>query len=352
MENNFKFRMVRKNGFDPVGVKDVFRDKENRLEELSQSIRLGSETVEKLERELADLRNALQRSNSRPTFADLGSAFEQTLRVAEQQADKLVSDAVADANVIRESARAAAEMLTRTSRTKATEIINKAEAKIEEQRLDVEREISRLSLEADTLVLQAQTLKETASRKEAALIAEVERDAAEERSRLHQELEDIRAELDTLRQIAEREQLRIEREIKLAMEEAEQNRLTRHEEAVELVKQQNLQAMELQQAARLEADNLKEQTDEYLEKTQLDADALLIAARETATNLINRARSRAETLALLFDEHTEKMLVNADSRRDQLERQREAMREFSLELKALASADAMVSIDESASLLD
>jgi hypothetical protein len=46
------------------------------------------------------------------------------------------------------------------------------------------------------------------------------------------------------------------------------------------------------------------------------------------------------------------MLQKADRHREILERQREAMREFSLELKALASADAMVSIDESESLGD
>ena len=350
METFKNFRTVRKNGYDPAGVKQIFRETESRIEELTQSIRLGGETVDKLERELADLRDALKRSNSKPTFADLGSAFEQTLRVAEQQADKLVADAVADANVVRESARASAEMLTRTSRNKATEIVSSAEAKIEERRLEVEREVSQLSMEAETLILQAQTLKESALRKEAALAAEVERDAAEERSRLHQEIEDIKTELDTLRQIAEREQLPIEREIKLALEEAEQERLSRHEEAVAFVGRQNSEALELQRVAAEEADNLKAQTDEYTAKTRADAEALLSAARQSATNLINRARSRAETLAILFDEHAAEMLLSADLRKDGLERQREAMREFSLELKALASADAMVSIDESASL--
>ncbi|MEG3035825.1 MAG: hypothetical protein RR877_10115, partial [Aurantimicrobium sp.] len=86
--------------------------------------------------------------------------------------------------------------------------------------------------------------------------------------------------------------------------------------------------------------------------TRADAEALLNAARESATNVISRARSRAETLAILFDEHALEMMEKAERRRDSLERQREAMREFSLELKALASADAMVSLDESESQRD
>ena len=352
MDITRNFRTVRKNGYDPADVKRAFRDAEARVEELMQTTRSGIATVDKLERELADMRDALRRSNAKPTFADLGSAFEQTLRVAEEQADKLVADADADAKVVRESARAAAEQVTRVARNRANTLLNDTEAKIEDKRLDVEREVAQLTMDAETLVLQGQTIKETAMRREAALVAEAERDAAEVRSRLHQEIEDVKTELETLRQIAEREQLRIEREIKLALEEAERERLTRHEEAVAFVEAQTAEALEVRRSAADEADHLNEQTDSFLESTRNDAEALLAAARESATNMISRARSRAETLAILFDEHAAEMMEKAERRRDNLERQREAMRDFSLELKALASADAMVSIDESESQLD
>jgi hypothetical protein len=155
-----------------------------------------------------------------------------------------------------------------------------------------------------------------------------------------------------LRQITEREQLRIEREIKLELEEAERSRLIRHEEAVVVLQAQAAEASEIQRNAAEEADALNDQTEEYVARTRLDAEALLVAARTASTNLISRARSRAETLTLLFEEHAADMLQKAERHREILERQREAMREFSLELKALASADAMVSIDESESLGD
>lgn len=352
MDITRNFRTVRKNGYDPSDVRRAFHDAESRMEELMQTTRSGAATVDKLERELADMRDALRRSNAKPTFADLGAAFEQTLRVAEEQADKLVADADVDAKVVRESARTTAELLTRTARQRATSLINDTESKIDEKRLGVEREISQLALKRESLILQGQTLKETAQRREAALVAEAERDASEVRSRLHQEIEDVKTELETLRQIAEREQLRIEREIKLALEEAERERLTRHEEAVAFVEAQTEEASISRSNASDEANNLMEQNDTFSASTRNDAEALLAAARESATNIISRARSRAETLPILFDEHAVEMMEKAERRRDGLERQREAMREFSLELKALASADAMVSIDESESLLE
>ena len=142
MDITRNFRTVRKNGYDPADVKRAFRDAEARVEELMQTTRSGVATVDKLERELADMRDALRRSNAKPTFADLGSAFEQTLRVAEEQADKLVADADADAKVVRESARAAAEQVTREARNKATTLLNETEAKIEIGRASCRERVS------------------------------------------------------------------------------------------------------------------------------------------------------------------------------------------------------------------
>ena len=55
MDITRNFRTVRKNGYDPNEVKRVFRDAESRLEELAQTTRSGLATVDKLERELADM---------------------------------------------------------------------------------------------------------------------------------------------------------------------------------------------------------------------------------------------------------------------------------------------------------
>lgn len=347
MDITRQFKSVRRNGYDPSEVRRAFNEAENRLAELTQSIASGQATVEKLERELGDLRETLRRSNAKPTFADLGSAFEQTLRIAEEQAEKLVKDADADAKVVRESARAHAEEVTRSARATANELLSETEAKIEENRVEVERQIAELTMIAEAKVLQAQTMTETAQRRSAALAAEAERDAAEVRGRMHQEIDDVRTELETLRQISEREQFRIEREVKLAMEEAERSRLARHENAVATVESQQAAANQVLSDSAAQVDVLNADSDTFLSKARADVDTLLRSAREAAAALINRARSRAETLTVTFDEHVNEMLANAERRQQELELQREAMREFTLELKALSSADAMVALDES-----
>lgn len=347
MDITRQFKSVRKNGYDPTEVRRAFAEAEGRLGELKQTIASGQATAEKLERELADLRETLRRSNAKPTFADLGSAFEQTLRIAEEQADKLVKDSEADAKVVRESARAHVEEVTRIARARATELLSDTENKIEENRVEVERQVGELTMIAEAKVLQAQTMTETAQRRSAALGAEAERDAADVRARIHQEIDDVRTELETLRQISEREQFRIEREVKLALEEAERDRLNRHESAVAHVEAQRADANQLTADTTAQIDVLNADSDTFLSKARADVDTLLRSAREAAAALINRTRARAETLTVTFDEHAADMLEKTQRRLEDLERQRDAMREFSLELKALSSADAMVALDES-----
>lgn len=347
MEISRQFKSVRKNGYDPAEVRRAFREADGRLNDLTNSIASGQATLEKLERELTDLRETLRRSNEKPTFADLGSAFEQTLRIAEEQADKIVKDAEADAKVVRESARAHVEEVTRIARNRASEMLGSTEAKIEENRLEVERQVAELTMIAESKVLQAQTMTETAQRRTSALAAEAERDAAEVRGRIHQEVEDVRTELDTLRQISEREQFRIEREVKLALEEAEGNRLQRHEDAVATVEGQQAALTQLISDTTYQIDSLTADSEAFMSKARADVDTLLRSAREAATALINRTRSRAESLTVNFDEHANDMLTRLQRQRDELERQRDAMRTFALELKALSSADSMVSLDES-----
>jgi len=347
MDVTRNFKAVRRNGYDPAEVRRAFTDAEGRLDELKQSVVSGEATVDKLERELADLRDALRRSNSKPTFADLGSAFEQTLRVAEEQADKIINDADADAKVVRESARAHAETVTRDARVRANDLLASTEAQIDDTRVEVERQVTELTMIAESKALQAQTVTETAQRRAAALFAEAERDAAEVRARIHQEIEDVRTELETLRQISEREQFRIEREVKLALEEAERDRLARHEDAVRTVEAKQAEANQMSADAAEQINILNAESDAFLLKARADVDELLRSARDASAALINRARTRAETLTITFDEHVTEMLAKAERRADEIEREREAMRQFALELKALSSADAMVSLDES-----
>jgi len=212
MVDTRSFRTSRR-GYDRDDVLSAIADATAKVEQLEGDRATAEKSVERLSRELADLRGVLKRANSKPTFADLGSAFEHTLRVAEEQADKMIKDATAEARILRESARAEAEQVTRSARLKAEKGVAEAEGRSEELRVDAERRVTELTIQADARNAEARTSIEISQRKAGAIIAEAEREASDIRARVHQETEDVKTELSTLRQMAEREQLRIEREI-------------------------------------------------------------------------------------------------------------------------------------------
>ena len=158
------FRTARR-GYDRQEVLRAISEANSKVEQLEADREVAEKTVDRLTRELTDLRGVLHRASSKPTYADLGSAFEHTLRVAEEQADKMVKDATAEARVLRESARAEAEQVTRASRLKAEKMVAESEARAEELRVETERRVTELNIQADARNSEARTSIEIAQRK-------------------------------------------------------------------------------------------------------------------------------------------------------------------------------------------
>ncbi len=87
--------------------------------------------VEFLKSEIASLKQRLKR-DAGTGYAELGAQFEQTLRVAEEQARKLMTDAGQDALRVRETAKAEAEQLTRKAEAAVQKLLSDAESKAKE----------------------------------------------------------------------------------------------------------------------------------------------------------------------------------------------------------------------------
>lgn len=349
MEELTKFRTARRDGYDTEDVSRAFADITSRVERIEADRISAEKTADRLARELAEARATLNRANSKPTFADLGSAFEQTLRVAEEQAGKMVQDSVAEASVLRDNARAVSEELIRSSRLRSEQLVAEAEALAEELRVESERRAMELIASAEAKQIEANTSTETAQRKAAGLVADAEREAADIHSALHQEAEDVKIELSMLRQIAEREQLHILREIRVAADQDDRNRLALHEEAVAHVQHVTEQAALILRDAADVAAQISNEAEMYYSGVRAESEALLATARETARGLITRARSRAERLTTRYNEHASAIMADIEQRMAWLEEQQGAMASFSHKLRSMASSDALVALDESAS---
>lgn len=341
------FRTARRSGYDTEDVTRAFSDISSRVERLEGERVSAEKLAERLTRELAEARATLKRASAKPSFADLGSAFEQTLRVAEEQAGKMVQDAAAEAAALRENARAVGEQLTRSSRLRAEKLVAEAEGSAKDLRVESDRRAMELASLSEARLAEATTSTEIAQRKAAGLVADAEREAAEVHSLLHQETEDVKTELSMLRQIAEREQLRIVREIRVAADQDERERLALHEESVAHVQRVIEEAaLKVREASDIAAQTSSEAED-FFASARADSEAILGSARATATGLISRARLRAEHLTTRYNEHAAGIISDTEQRMAWMEEQRVALDGFAYELRSMGSTESLVSIDES-----
>lgn len=345
MDVKLQFRRVRP-GYEPEDVIRAAEDLTASATEAENHKRSIDEQIGQIVEELSEAQEKLRKMTAKPTYADLGAAFEQTLRVSEEQAAKMVKDAAAEAHVIRETARAEVGERLRNAKETATRITVESESRIEEGRVEAQRRKTDLENQAESLLVEARTIIETAQRRGAKFISETEIAASDRRSRLHQEVEDIRAELDITRQFAEREALRIDYDLKIAEDEAERQRLALNEEAVSNVQRISEESSTRVANAVARAGELTAQAEAELSHRRSEADRILREAREEAARAISEARRLAENLVNRFEEYSSEAFVDAEARVEWLEEQSKVMDGFAFELRSLSSTDTQVVLDE------
>jgi len=345
VDAKLQFRRVRP-GYEPADVLRAAQDLKSSVTEAENRKRSLDEQIGQLVEELAEAQDKLSRLTAKPSYADLGAAFEQTLRVSEEQAAKLVKDASAEAHVIRETAHADAEERVRKAREEANRISVEVESRMEEGRVETQRRKTELETQAEGLLVEARTIIETAQRRGAKFVTETEIAASDRRARLHQEIEDVKTELDTSRQIAERDQLRIDYDIKIAEDEAERERLALNEEAVAKVQRLSEESSARVADAVARAGDLTAQAEAELSEHRKEANRILREAREDAARTISEARRLSENLVNRYEEYSSEAFVDAESRIEWLEAQSKIMDGFAFELRSLSSIDSQVVLDE------
>ncbi len=132
-DENFSLEM---RGYKRDEVDRVLAELRAELEHVRDYNYTASAELEQVKNELETLK---RKKTATPGYAELGAQFEQTLRLAEEQAKKLVSDAGQDAIRIRETAKAESEQVTRKAQQKADQLVKEAEAKLAEAKLEAER---------------------------------------------------------------------------------------------------------------------------------------------------------------------------------------------------------------------
>jgi cell division septum initiation protein DivIVA len=93
-------------GYDTDDVSRYVAELSERLERLENERAENARTIQRLNRDVADANERAGRA--KPSFAELGSAFEETLRLAEEQSKRITQEASAEAAEVLGNARSEA----------------------------------------------------------------------------------------------------------------------------------------------------------------------------------------------------------------------------------------------------
>ena len=338
--------VLSKKGLDPEQVDQVLGDVRSEIERLEAQRSEVDKRVDAVTREIAEVRSALKRASSKPSFSDLGAAFEQTLRVAEEQAAKLLSDATTTSAQAREEAQAEADKLTQAARLQADKLTEETEQKIERLRSDAARKNSDLLRAAEHQVSLAEQQLVESQQLAVAISTEGEQKRLRLEAELADEVEQSRNEIATLRQLHERDQRRITDEVDAARAKAEREsaRLEAENETYikGLLDDSQIQLDEANRRAR----EMMTTSQQVFAEARQEGIELVREARETAAGIISRARARVETLNERLEERTSELLAAGEAQVSQLDTEREAVQAFNSELRVIALSEQIISQDD------
>lgn len=338
MDNDLPVVLAKK-GLDPAQVDIALGDIHAEASRLEAERAQIDKQIDKLTREIAEVRSALKRASAKPSFSDLGAAFEQTLRVAEEQAGKLISDAQVSSSETRRAAEAEASAITESAEKQAATLLKDSQERVTRLLAESEKKLAATLKVAQTALAQAEPQFAEAQKIAASISREGEQRRLALETELAQEVEQSRAEIATLRQLHERDHRRISEEVDAARAKAER-------ESSRLAAENEVYVRQLLDSSQVQFDEASERAREMVVEAQAnfglarqEAIAMLREARETAARIVRRARVRAETLTQRLEERNAILLANGEQLVEDLSAETDAVQAFNSELRVISMSE-------------
>ena len=345
MDNDLPVVLAKK-GLDPAQVDIALGDIQAEASRLESERAQIDKQIDKLTREIAEVRSALKRASAKPSFSDLGAAFEQTLRVAEEQAGKLISDAQVSSSETRRAAEAEASAITEAAEKQAATLLKDSQERVTRLLAESEKKLAATLKVAQTALAQAEPQFVEAEKIAASISREGEQRRLALETELAQEVEQSRAEIATLRQLHERDHRRISDEVDAARAKAER-------ESSRLAAENEVYVRQLLDSSQVQFDEASERAREMVVEAQAnfglarqEAIAMLREARETAARIVRRARVRAETLTQRLEERNAILLANGEQLVEDLSAETDAVQAFNSELRVISMSEPTESASE------
>jgi len=287
-----------------------------------------------LRERIVELEKSLKLAKS-PGYAQVGAQFEQTLRLAESEAARLVNDAGRESLRLRDEAQAEVERIRAEHQQELDEKANQAANKIRTLLADANDNIAVLTSEAERQLQRSNKERMDLEKQANVIRSEAENYAANVKAQLQAEVEKIQNANSRL----QKRNADLEAEIAQKLDEGEHQALEIFHRVQAEATATNEQAQRHLAAATLEAASLLTNAEETLESARKEADRIHNEANAVALNLLVDSRSRAEALSIRALDLTSDAIAEAEYALSKLPDQKLALENFLSESSNLLTPD-------------
>jgi len=314
---------------------DALADRDDRVARLEDELAAARAQAEDAASQVSTLASELSDAPQGEDAPQSRQQFEAVLRVAEEQASVLIQNAATQAERLLDAAREEADNKRAELAADIARITAQAQHDADQVRLKIDTELTahearleRESAHAAEKVAQAEqeaaTVRTEAEKGAAALRAMVTRETTDLRSDAEREVREMNARV-----------LEFEETLTRRQDDAQQEFLVLHNQAVAHAERITTDANE-QVAASLEhAQRISSKADDYERLMRSQAQAIEAEAQVKARETLERARAKAQKIIESVTGHATTALRDAEDRTRQLRWQQQQLTSFMAEVREL-----------------
>lgn len=264
--------------------------------------------------------------------------FDAILRVAEEQASVLVQNAASQAERLLSTARDEADDIRSDAVAERDRIRSEAQHDADQARLRIETELTAHHTRLEREGAHATEKVAQAEREAAAVRTEAEKGAAALRSLVSRETADLRAAAERdVREMTARV-LEFEESLTRRQDEAQQEFLVLHNQAVAHAERITSDASEQVEAALAHARRIAGRADDHERLARAQAQQVEAQAQVQARGILDDAREKAQRIADTIAAHAATVLRDAEDRTRDLRWQQQQLGGFLSEMNELLRA--------------
>lgn len=297
--------------------------------------------------QITKLSTALAASPDEEDERSAKERFETVLRVAEEQAGVLIQNAAVQAERLLEAAREEAEVKRAELDADVARITAQAQHDADQVRLRMETEYAAHQAQIEREAAHAGEKVGQAEQEAATIRTEAEKGAAALRAMVTRETTDLRAEAERgVREMTART-LELEESLTRRQDDAQQEFLVLHNQAVAHAERITADANEQVAASLQHAERISAKADGYEKLMRSQAQSIEAEAQVRARETLDRARTKAQKIVDMVTAHTNGVVRDAEDRARELRWQQQQLTSFMAEVRELIRPDGVLGSEAS-----